>query len=405
MLQPLRLTGALTAVAVSAALLAGPTSVAAAAAAPVPAGPSSTELDQQVEQQRQLLTEREAALGAASTQAGTALETFQVAQRQSEQATRIALEQAARLVATEQATTAARVRLDGYVGSLYRTGMANRKMSLYTSVLESENPEQLFNGLGMVQRIGGNSGNALEALRRAEASQVDATARAAEADAAQQAAKTAADAARQAADDVVAQVREQVATRQEALLRTQAAAAAALEQEQARAALVAQAEAIARQRADTPDAAVDGAFVPRPGAQCQGQSTAGYSNGAIPTTALCPLWGTRGQMLRADAAAAFDEMSRSYAAVFGAPLCVGDSYRNFAEQVAVAAAKPALAARPGSSNHGWGVAVDLCDGVQDYSSPQHRWLASNSMLHGWFLPSWAQQGGSKPEPWHWEFAG
>jgi LAS superfamily LD-carboxypeptidase LdcB len=32
-------------------------------------------------------------------------------------------------------------------------------------------------------------------------------------------------------------------------------------------------------------------------------------------------------------------------------------------------------------------------------------MKNNSMLYGWFLPAWAQQNGSKPEPWHWEFAG
>ncbi len=73
---------------------------------------------------------------------------------------------------------------------------------------------------------------------------------------------------------------------------SQAAAAklaAALEQEQKRAALLAQAELIARQRAEAPDAAIDAAFVPRQMAACQGQDTKGYPNGMIPPEALCPL--------------------------------------------------------------------------------------------------------------------
>jgi sec-independent protein translocase protein TatC len=36
---------------------------------------------------------------------------------------------------------------------------------------------------------------------------------------------------------------------------------------------------------------------------------------------------------------------------------------------------------------------------------QHEWLVKNAMAFGWFHPAWAQQGGSKPEAWHWEFAG
>jgi hypothetical protein len=116
---------------------------------------------------------------------------------------------------------------------------------------------------------------------------------------------------------------------------------------------------------------------------------------------LCPLWGTSGQVLRADAAASFNALSRKYAETFSAPICVTDSYRDFASQVAVRAAKPTLAAVPGTSNHGWGVALDLCDGVQVFGSPQHEWLKLHAMAYGWFHPSWAQAGGSKPEPWHW----
>ena len=29
----------------------------------------------------------------------------------------------------------------------------------------------------------------------------------------------------------------------------------------------------------------------------------------------------------------------------------------------------------------------------------------NASLFGWSHPAWAQQGGSKPEPWHFEFGG
>ncbi|MCW2778820.1 MAG: hypothetical protein JWN17_2545, partial [Frankiales bacterium] len=154
-----------------------------------------------------------------------------------------------------------------------------------------------------------------------------------------------------------------------------------------------------------PASALAGALVPRPRAGCSGGSLAGAPNGMLPEASLCPLWGTAGQVLRADAAAAFDELSHAYAVETGEPLCVTDSYRDYAEQVAVRAAKPTLAAVPGRSNHGWGVALDLCGGVQQFGSPAHRWMQEHAAASGWFHPSWAEPGGSKPEPWHWEFAG
>jgi hypothetical protein len=32
-------------------------------------------------------------------------------------------------------------------------------------------------------------------------------------------------------------------------------------------------------------------------------------------------------------------------------------------------------------------------------------MVDNAPRYGWFHPAWAELDGSKPEPWHWEFAG
>ena len=138
---------------------------------------------------------------------------------------------------------------------------------------------------------------------------------------------------------------------------------------------------------------------------CRGLDTSAFSNGAIPAAALCPLWGAPGHRLRADAAAAFEGLAKAYAAEFGSPLCVTDSYRPLASQVRLYAVKPTLAARPGTSNHGWGTALDLCGGIQSFGTTEHAWMLSHAPLYGWFHPGWAEPSGSKPEPWHWEFAG
>lgn len=130
-----------------------------------------------------------------------------------------------------------------------------------------------------------------------------------------------------------------------------------------------------------------------------------YSNGRLPGSALCALETASGHMLRPDAARAFDAMSRAYRQSTGSLLCITDSYRTYAAQVDVRSRKPALAAVPGTSNHGLGLAVDLCGGVESYGTPAHQWMRRHAPLFGFYLPAWAQENGSKPEPWHWEFAG
>jgi len=367
--------------------------------------PSAADLQAQIDRQQALLDERQAALVLASTTASQALELLQLASRQVEAASRLAAVEDRNLAAARRATGRAREGMAAYAGALYRTGSIGANMQVVSALANARSPQRLFSGLGLARRVGGNKGNATVELTSAEAAQRTATDRATSAQRALRQARETAVGARELAEFVVAAVTDQVAGREIALLRTQAAAAAAAAQERRRAELLAKAERIARERARAPRPMLTGASLTRPSATCKGQSTDGYPNGMIPAEALCPLWGTRGQMLRADAAAAFNDMSRAYAQEFGAPICVGDSYRSYEEQVAVAAEKPALAARPGSSNHGWGVATDLCDGIQQFGSPAHRWMQDNSLLYGWFLPSWAQQGGSKPEPWHWEFAG
>jgi len=101
---------------------------------------------------------------------------------------------------------------------------------------------------------------------------------------------------------------------------------------------------------------------------------------------------------------AFNAMSRAYEQQAGSPLCVTDAYRTYAEQIVVKLATPELAAIPGTSQHGVGLAVDLCGGVQSFASAAHLWMERNAPLYGWFQPAWADSSGPLPEPWHWEFA-
>lgn len=128
----------------------------------------------------------------------------------------------------------------------------------------------------------------------------------------------------------------------------------------------------------------------------------GAANGRLSTDDMCELWGT-GHYLRADAAVALAKLSFAYREHFGTDLEITDSYRSYSSQVRLRYRKPGLAAVPGTSEHGWGLAVDLGGGVER-ADGHYQWLRENAPAFGWDNPDWARSGGSGPyEPWHWEF--
>lgn len=134
---------------------------------------------------------------------------------------------------------------------------------------------------------------------------------------------------------------------------------------------------------------------------CDGEATTGAANGQLSQSDLCFLWDGSTQ-LRADAAEALAELNTMWVTRFGTDLCLSSGYRTLAEQRAVKAQKGGLAAPAGRSNHGWGLAVDLCS--SQTTGAQWEWLNENAPVFGWENPAWAQPGGSGPyERWHWEY--
>ncbi|MGN8245968.1 D-alanyl-D-alanine carboxypeptidase family protein [Cellulomonas soli] len=134
---------------------------------------------------------------------------------------------------------------------------------------------------------------------------------------------------------------------------------------------------------------------------CDGSVKAAGANGQLAVEDLCTLWDGRTKM-RADAAVSLAEMNEAYVARFGADMCLSSGYRTLAEQRAVKAQKGSLAAPPGLSNHGWGLAIDFCG--SETSGARWTWLNENAAIYGWENPDWAQPGGSGPyERWHWEY--
>lgn len=127
------------------------------------------------------------------------------------------------------------------------------------------------------------------------------------------------------------------------------------------------------------------------------------ANGRLGDANLCAIG--EGHELRPDAAAAFLALAVRYRDDTGDSLasCITDSYRSYDAQVRVKDEKPSLAAQPGTSDHGWGLAIDVGCGANSYGGALYEWLDDVGAEFGWINPDWAQPGGSKPEPWHWEF--
>lgn len=131
-----------------------------------------------------------------------------------------------------------------------------------------------------------------------------------------------------------------------------------------------------------------------------------YRNGYVPLTALARVAYSPGHLAAAGAARAITACSARFRRDFGTNMAITDAYRTYAEQVRVKAAKGFLAAAPGTSNHGWGLAFDLASGVNVRTSAGHRWMQRHARWFGLDNPDWATPGTrrfQKDEPWHWEY--
>jgi phosphoglycolate phosphatase-like HAD superfamily hydrolase len=134
------------------------------------------------------------------------------------------------------------------------------------------------------------------------------------------------------------------------------------------------------------------------------------SNGRLRIDSLCKVGvGPEGQdqYLRCDAADAWKKVGKAFQAEFGKPLRVEYGYRPYDWQLqSLDEFGSGQVAAPGTSNHGWALAVDVPvdDGFR-FGQPEYEWLAANGPKNGWHHPEWARAGGGREEPWHFEFAG
>lgn len=136
-----------------------------------------------------------------------------------------------------------------------------------------------------------------------------------------------------------------------------------------------------------------------------------YINGKLPTSALKEIkshkkYFNTTRKAQPKAAAAFDRLDAAFYKKFKKHIYIKDSYRSYEEQVAVKKAKGPYAATPGTSNHGWGLALDLGSNINVATSAEHKWMDANAPAFGWVNPWWAQDNipaNGQFEPWHWEY--
>ncbi|MFI2362587.1 M15 family metallopeptidase [Promicromonospora sp. NPDC019610] len=159
---------------------------------------------------------------------------------------------------------------------------------------------------------------------------------------------------------------------------------------------VVRAEALTR-----PESAASRSLDRSPLPNCDVNAPVDGTNGALADHSLCELW-QPGEYLRPDAAMSLSALNEAFRASFGRELCLVASYRDLSTQYELKASRGYYAASPGTSMHGWGLAIDLCS-KETGDSDVFSWLWANAPAYGWQNPSWAQLGGSKYEPWHWEF--
>ncbi len=350
-------------------------------------------LHDQLREQAGATEQARAALADASRAAAAALERYRAAVLAQQQAQLDAATALATLQRAQKGVDDQRRALGRWAWQVYTDGGTLQQSPALVTLLDGGSTDDLGVTAALMQSVGDGQARTLEALRTAQRAQEAALESAAVAQERADAGAAEATAARDAADAAVARHRAALDAATRAYQATSAAAAEADRQ--------AELLAAAGSWQGGPGSTVPLGEV----GDCGGGDIGAYPNGRIPVALLCPLPAAPGKYLRADAAYAFARMSAAFAAAFGRPICVTSAYRSYEDQVRVAAERPGFAAKPGSSNHGWGTATDLCGGIDRFDTPTHTWMLANAPLFGWFHPAWARATGTLPEPWHWEFGG
>jgi len=132
-------------------------------------------------------------------------------------------------------------------------------------------------------------------------------------------------------------------------------------------------------------------------------------NGYIAPSRLCLIPFMPSHYILCEALPDLDAFNHAYRARFGETLPIDtwdpSTYRSREDQEATwIAIGPPIAAPPGTSPHGWGLAVDMLEGPSyGFGSARYEWMLENGPRFGWQNMPWHWATGGVPEPWHFDY--
>ncbi|GAA5226711.1 SH3 domain-containing protein [Paeniglutamicibacter antarcticus] len=131
-------------------------------------------------------------------------------------------------------------------------------------------------------------------------------------------------------------------------------------------------------------------------------------NGKVAQKMLAAIgWDKEKTLIAAPALKDLNRLNAAFKKKFGRNLDVDLAYRTRATQDAYwVDLGPYIAARPGTSNHGWGTAIDTPETYHySFRGKYHKWLKMNSKKYNWVHRKILEEGSPYAEAWHFDYVG
>lgn len=130
------------------------------------------------------------------------------------------------------------------------------------------------------------------------------------------------------------------------------------------------------------------------------------ANGRLPSANLVAIsWDPGRNLIAGPALSDLTQLNAAFKKKFGRNLQIDLTYRTRGTQEYLyRELGPMIAAKPGTSNHGWGLAIDFPE-TRDYGfgGKYYLWLKAHSKRHGWVHHKIYEQGSRYAEAWHFEY--